>query len=141
MFLDVADVVRSYMQRHPAASVALMGAEAVASLDKWSPYSGLHREAGFETPADLGELHELIHAIKLAGGDNDDIRARFTGIVAGLRAPTIFLACTELPLVRSSVAGKTLVDINKLLAEELVRYSLGDAEQGRLVSSTAISES
>src|SRR5690606_35615466 len=125
--------------RHPAASVALMGASSVAALDEWSPYTGLHGEVGFETPADLSGLHDLIHAIKMAGGDNDDIRARFTEIAAGLNAPTIFLACTELPLVRSSVASKTLVDINMLLAEELVRYSLGDTEHGRL--SAAASES
>ncbi len=136
VFLDVSDVARAYMRRNPASSVGLMGATPVAALDEWSPYFGLHREVGFETPADLGRLHGLIHDIKLAGGDNEDIRSRFSAIVTGMRAPTVFLACTELPLVNTSVEGKTLVDINRLLAEELVRHSLGTAEErnGRIAA-------
>jgi len=125
-FLDVSDVARAYMHRNPSSSVGLMGATPVAMLDEWSPYLGLHREVGFETPADLGRLHGLIHDIKIAGGENADIRSRFSAIVAGMQASTIFLACTELPLVNAPIEGKTLVDINRLLADELVRHSLGE---------------
>jgi aspartate racemase len=127
IFLGVADVVRAHIEeQQPDGRVALMGAASVAALDKWSPYSGLHREVLFETPVDLRNLHDLIHDIKLAGGETPDVRRRFVETVAKLAAPTVFLACTELPLVRASVPGKVLVDINKLLAEHLVSYSLGE---------------
>ncbi len=139
-FIDVSDVASAYMQRHPASSVGLMGAKPVAALDEWSPYFGLHREVGFETPGDLDQLHSLIHDIKLAGGDNEGIRSRFNEIVAAMQSPTVFLACTELPLVNASVRGKTLVDINRLLAEELVHYSLGGLATGQNGRSAARAE-
>jgi aspartate racemase len=126
VFLDVADVVRSHIKASASGSVALMGAASVASLDEWSPYLAVHREVLFETPADLESLHNLIHDIKLIGGETPDVRSRFIEVVSRLNAPTVFLACTELPLVHASVPGKVLVDVNKLLAENLVRYSLGE---------------
>ena len=125
VFLDVADVVRSHMNARPAEPVALMGSASVASLDQWSPYLALHREVSFETPSDLAGLHDLIHDIKLAGGETEDIRQRFIEIVSDLDAKTIMLSCTELPLVHANVPGKALVDVNKLLAEHLVLYSIG----------------
>jgi aspartate racemase len=126
IFLDVAAVVRSYIDAHASGPVALMAAASVAALDKWSPYFALHRDVSFETPADLRELHDLIHDIKVLGGDSEDIRRRFLEIVSRLESPTVFLACTELPLVRATAPDKALVDINMLLAEALVRYSLGE---------------
>jgi aspartate racemase len=126
VFLDVAGVVRSHIEAHASGSVALMGSASVAALDAWSPYLALHREVSFETPPDLQELHNLIHEIKVLGQDSEDIRRRFAGIVSRLESPIVFLACTELPLVRATVPNKTLVDINMLLAEQLVRYSLGE---------------
>jgi aspartate racemase len=123
-FLDVGSVVRDYMRRNGSGPAALMGAIPVASLDRWSPYHALHREVAFETPSDLNRLHELIHQIKIVGGDNDRIRHDFVDIVTGLDSDTVFLACTELPLVHAAVPGKELVDVNMLLAEQLVLYSL-----------------
>lgn len=126
VFLDVADVVRSYMENCNTGTVALLGAKPVGSLDEWSPYYFLHGEVLFERPADLASVHDLIGHIKLVGGDNAEIRQRFTEIVSALRSDTVFLACTELPLVRATVPGKSLVDINALLAKELVARALSE---------------
>lgn len=139
-FIDVSDVASAYMQRHPTSSVGLLGARPVAALDEWSPYFGLHRKVGFETPGDLDQLHSLIHDIKLAGGENQGIRSRFSAIVAAMQSSTVFLACTELPLINASFPGKTLVDINRLLAEELVHYSLGGLATGQNGCSAARAE-
>lgn len=129
IFLDVADVAHAYLKAHAPQPAALMGSASVAALDEWSPYLGLHREVSFETPADPAALHALIHEIKLLGRDSDDIRRRLTEIVSRLEARTVFLACTELPLVHATVPGKDLVDVNKLLAEYLVKYSLGQTPE------------
>jgi aspartate racemase len=123
-FLDVGTVVRKQIHGQGASRAALMGAKPVATLDRWSPYHALHREVAFETPTDLDRLHDLIHRIKIAGGDNAGICDDFVEIVAGLESATVFLACTELPLVRASVPGKDIIDVNMLLAEELALQSL-----------------
>ncbi|SLN77845.1 Asp/Glu/Hydantoin racemase [Oceanibacterium hippocampi] len=123
-FIDVADVVRSHLAHLETDSAALLGAIPVASLDEWSPYYSLREEVNFERPAQLASLHELIHEIKLLGGDSSEIRGRFSDIVSGLESETVFLACTELPLVTATVPGKSLVDVNDLLAKQLVDKAL-----------------
>ncbi|WP_051609444.1 aspartate/glutamate racemase family protein [Fodinicurvata fenggangensis] len=128
-FLDVAEVVHSYITERATNSAALLGAKPVGSLDEWSPYHVLHSEVSFEQAADLESVHDLIHRIKHVGGDNPEIRQSFINILSALRSETIFLACTELPLVNATVPGKLLVDINDLLAKELVARSISEQEQ------------
>jgi aspartate racemase len=123
-FVDVAEVAETYLGGAKSERVALLGAASVASLDRWSPYKALHDRIGFETPVDLRPLHELIYDIKLRGGEDPSIQARFVEIVGALDSQLVLLSCTELPLVRVPVPAKILVDVSELLAHDLVRRSL-----------------
>jgi len=58
--------------------------------------------------------------IKRLGGKDRDVIRRFRGLVDSLTSETVMLACTDLPLVQTSIDGRRIVDCTELLAESLV---------------------
>jgi aspartate racemase len=71
--------------------------------------------------SDPEAVHELILDIKRDGGAAPSHRSRLAALAADFRATHLMLACTELPLVATPVAGKDLIDPTDLLAAALVR--------------------
>ena len=129
----VAAAIR-FVRRNRLASVALLGSRPVMELGAWSPYAPLRAHARVEVPEDTAALHDLIYAVKEAGGRTPELDRRFAGIVAGIGPEVCLLACTELPLLQPACPGKRLVDVTALLAADLVALAAdgdeAEAEEG-----------
>ena len=96
-------------------------------MGEWSPYRSLADTLEIEVPDDLGEVQDLILAIKADGGADPAHCAHLETVIAGLEAETVLLACTELPLVARPIPGRRLVDVTEIVATELVRRWSGAA--------------
>lgn len=123
--VSFADVVKRYLQEQCIERVALLGARPVTDLGPWSHYRRLAEHVEVELPdaATAHALHQLIYDVKTVGGSLPDIRQRFGAIIDGLRADTVLLACTELPLIPPPDTGKRIVDVTELVAQELARLA------------------
>jgi len=124
-FVSFSDVVSSYL-RSPAnegQTTVLLGARPVAALGKWSPYRHLAEDMNFEKVGNLDEWHALIEDIKKFGGNHPPLIMRFQSLLNSLTANTVLLACTELPLLPVHMPDKSLVDVTRLVAKEMVRKS------------------
>ena len=109
--------------------VALLGSRTTMALDgPWSAYTALRGVVGeVELPDAAAQvaLHELIYDIKRIGAEA--CVPRWRALLAELEAPTVVLACTELPLVAAAdprAATERFLDPTALLAEGLVRHIL-----------------
>ncbi len=122
--VSVADVVREHLAATGVTHVALLGARPVTELGPWSAYQALTRHVAVEVPGDCNELHRIIYDVKSRGGEAPDIVARFDRVLAGLEAPVVLLACTELPLIPIARAVPRTVDVTDLLALALARRAL-----------------
>lgn len=119
--ISVTDVAREHLQRFGRKTVALLGAAPVTKMDRWSAYLPLQEEFEIETPADTALLHQVIYDVKRIGPKDPGVISRFGHIVGGLKAETVLLACTELPLIPLVSPNKDVVDVTRLLARKLVR--------------------
>ncbi|MDP2784925.1 MAG: aspartate/glutamate racemase family protein [Sulfurimicrobium sp.] len=127
--VSVVDVAAAYIQSQQLEKFALVSIQAVTILDKWSPYRVLGRYGDIEVPAQPTKVNDLVADIKRFGAGHPYARAAFKSILDSLGSEVVFLACTELPLVKIEIGGKGLVDVTELLAQEVVRKSLsGRAE-------------
>jgi aspartate racemase len=117
--VSTQDVVRRLVRERGLKQVALLGARPVMEMGPWSAYRNLPQEVAVELPRDADGLHALIYDVKSRGGDAPDIVARFEALLAGLEAPVVLLACTELPLIPARSARHELVDVTALLAQAL----------------------
>lgn len=122
--VSVADVVIEYLAANGIRQVALLGARPVMDLGPWSAYRALSAHAEIELPADLDALHRIIYAVKARGGDEADIVADFSHVLAQLESDVALLACTELPLIAGTFTSPRTVDVTDLLAMALARHSL-----------------
>lgn len=129
--VSIVDAVRGHLSANNVNQVGLMSIGKVVQLGKWSPYAALRDQVAFETPADAEGLTRIVVDIKKSGADSAGVRQRFATILTSMRSEMVLLACTELPLVAAPmpgehlVPGKHLVDVTRLLAETVVRKSLG----------------
>ena len=121
--ISVSEVVTSYLHKHNATSIALLGASPVTQLDDWSVYANLCDHFDVEIPHDISELHQLIYDVKRYGGTQPDIMERFKHLIGGLRSKIVLLACTELPLIPIEMPDHNMVDVTQLLARELISRS------------------
>lgn len=122
--VSVVDVAAAYIQSQQLEKFALVSIQAVTNLDKWSSYRVLGRYGDIEVPAQPGKVNELVADIKRFGAGHPHASTAFKSILDSLDSEVVFLACTELPLVRVEAEGKKLVDVTQLLAREVVRKSL-----------------
>ncbi len=121
-------VLAEWVRRNGITRLALLGAGPVMAMDQWSVYSGLPDVVEVELPGDPAALHRLIEDVKRLGADAPGLRARFAELVADLSSEVVVLACTELPLIAGTHAGKRLVDVTDLVAEALVERVLAPCE-------------
>lgn len=119
--VTVSEVVESYLRTKGEKEVALLGACPVTKLDKWSAYVHLRKSFDVEIPADTAELHKLIYGVKKLGGSNTEIVRNFEDFLCTLKAETVLLACTELPLIPVLPSHRDMVDVTELLAQQLVQ--------------------
>lgn len=122
--VSVVDVAAAHIQSQGLEEFALVSIQAVTNLDKWSPYRALARFGKIEVPPQPAAVNHLVADIKRFGADHPHARAAFKSILDSLDAEVIFLACTELPLVKIEISDKKLVDVTELLARDVVRKSL-----------------
>lgn len=127
--VSVVDVAAAYIQSQRLEKFALVSIQAVTNLDKWSPYRALVRYGDVEVPAQPGKVNELVADIKRFGAEDPYARAAFKSILDSLDSEVVFLACTELPLLKVEAEGKKLVDVTQLLAQEVVRKSLSGRKE------------
>jgi aspartate racemase len=93
-------------------------------MGEWSAYRSIADQVRVETPANSHSLHQLIHDVKRVGSSDPAHRRRFESLLSEMRADTVLLACTELPLLGEVETDKTLVDVTDLVAFELATRSL-----------------
>lgn len=124
-FVSFSDVVSRYLHSsaNTGGNTALLGARPVAALGKWSPYKHLAEGMKFEKVENLDDWHELIEDVKKYGGNHPPLITRFQSLLSGLKASTVLLACTELPLLPIQMPDKNLVDVTRLVAKEMVKKS------------------
>jgi aspartate racemase len=117
--VSTQDMVRRLVRERGLAKVALLGARPVMAMGPWSAYRDLPKHVAVELPRDADALHALIYDVKTRGGNAPGIAARFEALLAGLQAPVVLLACTELPLIPVRTRRHELVDVTALLAQAL----------------------
>ncbi len=118
--VSVGEVVEGFLAQRGLESVALLGAEPVTRMNKWSAYQRLSGRFEIEIPEDPACLHQIIYDVKRLGGADPSVVERFDALLDGLESETVLLACTELPLIPCAGGGKDLVDVTRLLARRLV---------------------
>jgi aspartate racemase len=128
--VSFSDVVAAYIRKHRMETVGLLGAKPVTDLSEWSAYRRLASTVSVEVPKDAEALHQLIYDVKIYGAAHEGFTDRFKSVLEGLKAETVLLACTELPLIPPVTAKKTLLDVTRLVAETLVDISLGRPPSG-----------
>ena len=125
--VSFSDAVIRFVQDNQVGRVALLGARPVTDLGPWSHYRALAEHVAVELPkpAQAEQLHKLIYDVKTYGGNAEDIRRRFRGILDTLESHTVLLACTELPLIPIDAPGKQVVDVTDLVAQRLAQLANG----------------
>jgi len=125
-FVSFQSVLAEFIRSSRLTRVGLLGAAPVTEMGAWSTYRSLVDMVDVEVPADTAALHALIHDVKRLGSGDPGLRQRLAAITAGMRADTLLLACTELPLIASAGGSKRLIDVTDLVARTLAARSLGE---------------
>ena len=120
-FISIVDTAVEYIHNNHIDRLALLSIGTVMKLDDWSPYQSLKNVVEVETPADFTAVDQLISEIKRSSSTQETLRTQFSGILSQLDSDTVFLACTELPLVMNPDTSKKLVDVTGILAEHVIR--------------------
>lgn len=129
-FISFQSVLSDWIARTGVRRLGLLGAAPVTEMGEWSAYRGLRDVVEVETPADPAELHQLIFDVKRLGSHDATLRPRFARVAETMRADTLLLACTELPLIADIAVSKSLIDVTDLVADALVARSLGEDRSG-----------
>jgi aspartate racemase len=117
--VSMQGVLQRHLQQQGIEQVALLASAPVMALDAWSAYRELPQWAQVELPAQTQALHQIIYDVKAKGGADPAVVRDFEALLAGIQAPVVLLACTELPLI--PVRDERLLDVTDLLAQELAR--------------------
>ena len=91
-------------------------------MKEYSVFAPLNKDFDVEVPKDFKKVHQLIYDVKKDGA-TPRILNNFKVIVEELDSKDIFLACTELPLLKLDLKEKNLIDVTQLLANKLVEKS------------------
>lgn len=129
-FVSFQSVLTDWIGRTGIRRLGLLAAAPVTEMGEWSAYRGLREVVEVETPADPAALQELIFDVKRLGSRDASLRPRLARIAEAMKADTLLLACTELPLIADIDTAKSLVDVTDLVADALVARSLGK-DRGR----------
>lgn len=119
-FISTLDVVNDYIQENSLDEVCIIGALPVLQMGEYSVFKPLNEKFNVEVPKKFEAVHQLIYNVKKFGGENHKVIDDFRHIVSDIKAENIFLACTELPLIKLKYAQKNLIDVTNLLAKKLV---------------------
>jgi len=122
-FLSTLDVVKDYISENNLNEIALIGAYPVIQMKEYSVFKSLNESFNIEVPKKFDKVQELIYDVKKCGGTNHKTINNFRHIVDSLTSRDIFLACTELPLIKLIYRDKNLIDVSQLLAKKLVQNS------------------
>lgn len=122
--LSFADVVGAYLRQQAATHrICVLGARPVAELGALSPYRALCGPFDIERldEAQIAHLHALIYDVKSSGPQAPGLAERLQALLASIRARTVLLACTELPLIaRPGHSPHQLVDVTDIVAQALL---------------------
>lgn len=121
MLVSVIDSMVAYARTNSLKEIAVISAEAFPRKES-ALLHHLNEFVTVELPRDPNLVRELVLDIKRRGGMNRDVVSRFRRLVDSLTSETVMLACTDLPLVQTSIDGRRIVDCTKLLAESLVGH-------------------
>ncbi len=119
-FISTFDVVKDYLVENSLEEACIMGAKPVIEMKEYSVFKPLKNEFKIEVPKEQNALHQLIYDVKKKGGKSDKVINDFKSIIEKIEAKDIFLACTELPLIKLNFKEKNLIDVTDLLAKKLV---------------------
>lgn len=122
--LSFADVVGAHLRQQGASErICVLGARPVAELGALSPYRALCGSFDIERldEAQISQLHALIYDVKSSGPQAPGLAERLQALLSGIRATTVLLACTELPLIaRPGHSPHQLVDVTDIVAQALL---------------------
>jgi aspartate racemase len=120
-FLSTLDVVKDYIENNDLKKVSILGALPVLEMKEFSVFKSLNDSFDIEVPKNFKNLHNLIYDVKKYGGVNHKVINDFRCIIDKLDSKDVFLACTELPLIKLVYKEKNLIDVTALLAKKLVQ--------------------
>lgn len=119
-FISTLDVVDEYIKDNSLEKVCIIGALPVLEMGEYSVFRPLNEKFNLELPKKFNTVHQLIYDVKKFGGENHKVINDFRHILSNIESKDIFLACTELPLIKVKFAEKNLIDVTNLLAKKLV---------------------
>ncbi len=122
-FLSTLDVVKAYIKEENLEDIAIIGAFPVIEMKEFSVFKSLNETFNVEVPKKFEKVQNLIYSVKKLGGDNHQVINDFRYIVDSLSSKNVFLACTELPLIKLIYKNKNLIDVSQLLARKLVKLA------------------
>ena len=118
-FLSTLDVVKDYIVTNDLDKISIIGALPVLEMKEFSVFKTLNDTFNVEVPKDFNAVHTLIYDVKKYGGQKHKVINDFRQIVDRLDSNDVFLACTELPLIKLVYKDKNLIDVTALLAKKL----------------------
>lgn len=124
-FISTLDVVQEYINQKGLEKICIIGALPVIEMGRYSVFRALKNSFNVEVPGNLEDVHQLIYDVKRLGGADINVINAFDEILDSVATNDVFLACTELPLIQTTYNKKNLIDVTDLLAQSLVRRSLG----------------
>lgn len=122
-FVSTLDVVKDYLVENSLTNASILGALPVIKMDNFSVFQPLNDSFNVEVPKNFNKMHQLIYDVKKFGANSDSVINDFKAVVNKLDSKDVFLACTELPLIKSKFEEKNIIDVTKLLAKKLVEKS------------------
>ncbi len=122
-FISTFDVVKDYLVENSLEKACIIGALPVIQMKEYSVFKPLNDTFNIEVPKDFKKVHQLIYDVKKLSGDSHKVINDFRVIVDKVESNDIFLACTELPLIKLKYKNKNLIDVTQLLAKKLVEKS------------------
>lgn len=122
-FISTLKVVEEYIIDKSLEQACIIGALPVLEMKEYSVFTPLNQKYNIEVPKNFKKVHQLIYDVKKFGGHEHKVINDFRYIVDKIKSNNIFLACTELPLIKLKFADKNLIDVTDLLARKLVQKS------------------
>ncbi|MGP2658101.1 aspartate/glutamate racemase family protein [Malaciobacter sp. WC5094] len=119
-FLSTLDVVKDYINENNLSKACIIGALPVLEMKEFSVFKSLYETFDIEVPQNFEMVHQLIYDVKKYGGESKKVINNFDYILNQIESNNIFLACTELPLIKTQYNQKKLIDVTSLLAKKLV---------------------
>jgi aspartate racemase len=122
-FISTLDVIDEYIQKESLNQIAIIGALPVIQMGEFSVFKPLNEKFDVEVPLNFDKVQKLIYDVKRVGGNDLSVISNFKEILEELNSSNVFLACTELPLIKLEYKKKNLVDVTDLLAKKLIDIS------------------